>query len=550
MDPLRTFGGRGAMFPWDVVEDRGTTVRSSRWVLMSVIAVATLVATGCSITPTVEGSARPSPAPLPTLRDYEAQRVEWAPCREQREAECGEIRVPVDYARPEAAALTMPLVRLPATNPAQRIGVLTTNPGGPGESGYEDVLSALNPDDTGLRKFRIRYDLVGFDPRGVGRTAPVRCLGDRAMDEYLATDFTPVDDAGRRVVAEAHRRYATACLRNTGNLLGFVGTEFVVRDMDIMRSALGEPKLNFFGFSYGTRLGQLYAEQFPDRVGRMVLDSVDDPSLTPDRWDSLDASDAPAPGAISARDRLVHTILEACARREDCPLGNDPDAAMRRLIELIDRVDAEPIAASDGRRVGSNLALLGIFMATYDERYWPRFERAFADALRGDGTGLAELADFYVGREDGRYSSSDPAFWAVECMNDDPAAWRSKAEDVILRDLAQEAEWAAVRSPLFGANRVFSTPLCLFWPVRPTQKSAGVDAAGAPPILLLNNSGDLATTIEDAEHVAATLADAVLVVSEHDGHIAFDNGSACVDAIVIAYLYDGTLPPDGTRCAD
>ncbi|WP_431951853.1 alpha/beta hydrolase [Nocardia lijiangensis] len=518
---------------------------------MAVVAVVGLAISGCSIGSKVNGRAEPSPGPLPTLRDYEAQRVEWAPCGWPREADCGEIRVPVDYVHPEAAAITMPLVRLRATDPGQRIGVLTVNPGGPGESGYEHVLSALAPEDTGLRKFRIRYDLVGFDPRGVGRTAPVRCLSDRAMDEYLATDFTPVDEAGRRLVADAHRRYATACLRNTGSLLGFVGTESVVRDMDVMRSALGEAKLNFFGFSYGTRIGQLYAEQFPDRVGRMVLDSIDDPSLTPDRWDAPDTPDGPPPpGELAPRDRLVRTMLDACAKRTDCPVGNDPEAAMQRLRDLIARVDAAPIPASDGRRVGSNLALLGIFQATYDERYWPRFESAFADALRGDGTGLAELADRYVGRERGRYSSSDPAFWSVECLSDDPSGWRSKPEDVILGELAREAEWAAARSPLFGANRVFSTPLCLFWPVRPTQESEGVDAAGAPPILLLNNSGDLATPVEDAENVAATLADAVLVISEHDGHIAFDNGSACVDAAVVAYLYDGVLPADGTRCTD
>ncbi|WP_431965430.1 alpha/beta hydrolase [Nocardia sp. bgisy134] len=517
---------------------------------MAVVAAVGLLISGCVIGPRVDGRATPSPAPLPTLQDYEAQRIDWAPCAGYPGADCGEIRVPVDYDHPGVAAIAMPLVRLRAANPARRLGVLTSNPGGPGESGYENVLSALDPRDTGLRKFRIRYDLVGFDPRGVGRTAPVQCLSDRAMDDYLATDFTPVDDTGRRSVAEAHRRYATACLRNTGTLLGFVGTEFVVRDMDIMRSALGEAKLNFFGFSYGTRIGQLYAERFPDRVGRMVLDSVDDPSLPTDRWEALDVSGTPAPGELSPRDRLVRTMLDACAQRTDCPVGNDADAAMRRLRDLIARVDAEPIRTTDDRRVGSNLALLGIFQATYDERYWPRFERAFADALRGDGTGLAELADLYVGRDQGRYSSSDPAFWAVECLDDDPNAWRSKSEDVILGELAREAEWVAGQSPLFGANRVFSTPLCLFWPVPPTQKSQGVDAAGAPPILLLNNSGDPATPLEDAENVAATLTDAVLVINEHDGHIAFDNGSSCVDAIVVAYLYDGVLPPDGTRCTN
>lgn len=524
-----------------------------RLMLVFVAVLLALTGSGCSLLPTVKGTALPSPTPLPTLDDYMNQRVSWKRCPDERDAQCGEIKIPVDYKDPGNLAIVMPLVMLPATDPAQRLGVLTMNPGGPGESGYQQILSALDTEDTGFRKFRLRYDLVGFDPRGVGRTAGITCLDDREMDEYLATDFTPTDDAGLRKVADAHKRYSAACLRNTGKLLGFVGTEHVARDMDIMRSALGEEKLNFFGFSYGTRIGQYYAEQFPKRVGRMVLDSVDDPGLRPARWEFGDEDDYerdPArPVELSPRDQLVHDILVDCAKRADCRVGHDAEAAMGKLYELIDKVDKTPIPVDDGRLLGSNLAILGIFQATYDERYWDKFIDGFADALAGDGTGLAKLADHYVDRnEDGKYSTSDPAFWSVQCANDDPKLYRSKNEEQILAELSREAKYRAASSPVFGANRVFSSPLCLFWPVPPTEESKSVDAAGAPTIVLINNTGDLATPLEEAQDVADSLDDAVLVINEHDGHIAFDNGSECVDGIVLGYFFDGEVPADGTRC--
>lgn len=520
-----------------------------RYRILSALATLLLITTGCAGLLTVPGTPVVT-QPLPTVEAYMAQRIDWRPC-ENGAAECGSIRVPVDYADPGAMAITMPLIRLRATNPAARLGVLTANPGGPGESGYEQVRYALNPKDTSLRKFRIRYDLVGFDPRGVGRTAAVSCLSDKEMDDYLATDFTPTDAAGVHRVADAHKRFAAACLRHTGNLLGFLGTEFVARDMDIMRSALGEEKLNYFGFSYGTRLGQYYADRFPAHVGRMVLDSIDDPSRTTDSWDFTPDPEPPDPTQLWPQDRTVRDMLTACAARADCPLDHDPDIAMRKLRELIDRVDKNPIPTKDGRKLGSNLALLGIFEATYDEAIWPRFERAFADALRDDGTGLAQLADGYVGRSDtGRYTSSDPAFWAVQCANDEPKSYRSKSEEQILAELQHDADLAEVTSPLFGRNRAFGTPLCLFWPVPPTSVSKAVHAVGAPTIVLLNNTGDPATPLFEAQHVAEELADAVLVIREHEGHIAFDHGSACIDAIVVGYFFDGVVPDRGIRCDD
>ncbi|MGW4767040.1 alpha/beta hydrolase [Nocardia sp. NPDC004278] len=519
-----------------------------RYRIFPALAALLLITTGCASLLTVPGTPVVV-QPLPTVEAYMAQRIDWQPC-ENGAAECGSIRVPVDYADPGAMAITMPLIRLRATNPAARLGVLTANPGGPGESGYEQVRYALNPKDTGLRKFRIRYDLVGFDPRGVGRTAAVSCLSDKEMDDYLATDFTPTDAAGVRRVADAHKRYAAACLRHTGKLLGFLGTEFVTQDMDIMRSALGEDKLNYFGFSYGTRLGQYYADRFPAHVGRMMLDSIDDPSRTTDRW-HFTPDPQPDPTRLWAQDRTVRDILNACAARPDCPLDHDPGIAMRKLRELIDRVDKNPIPTKDGRKLGSNLAVVGIFEATYDQAMWPWFERAFADALEGDGTGLARLADRYVGRSDtGRYTSSDPAFWAVQCANDDPKSYRSKSEEQILAELQHNADLAEVTSPLFGRNRAFSKPLCLFWPVPPTSVSKAAPAIGAPTIVLLNNTRDPATPLTEAQHVAEELADAVLVVREHEGHIAFDNGSACIDAIAVGYFFDGVVPDRGTRCDD
>ncbi len=517
-------------------------------IVLTVTALA--LAAGCSDSGKSGDSTHGGTAqPLATLADYQSQHIEWQPCPDHPGAECGSIRVPIDYQYPGDAAITMPLVKLAATNPAARIGVLTANFGGPGVSGFDSTLDALNENDTTLRPLRERYDIIGWDPRGVGRSAGIVCLSDKEMDDYLATDFTPSDDAGRRKVVDALKHYGEGCQRHAGKLLGFVGTEHIPKDMDVLRASLGEEKLNYIGFSYGTRVGQFYADQFPNRVGRMLLDSIDDPGEN-DASGDADDEFQPTPGELTQDERTVQTILGACAARPSCPVGTDPDAAMTNLRALIDRVEADPIALPDGRKLGSNLALYGVFQATYSTDDWPILDKAIADAEHGDGSGLAALADAYLKRDAaGKFSTGPYAFSAVQCMNGDPAKYRSKSDAEIIDKLGREAEKAKVVSPLFGVAGVYRGAECTFWPVAPSLKIHALKAAGAPTIVLINNTGDAATTLAAAENVARNLADAVLVVNERDDHIAYGKGSACVDGIVHDYFFNGTVPAHGTRCA-
>ncbi|MFI9508152.1 alpha/beta hydrolase [Nocardia sp. NPDC052566] len=526
---------------------------------MSATAAAVLAAAACSdsggsddTSATSRPPATGSAPPLASIEEYNAQHIEWTPCPDQPGVECGSIRVPIDYRHPGDAAITMPLVKLAATNPEARLGVLTTNPGGPGESGIEAVLNAREDSETSLRPLRERYDLIGWDPRGIGKTAGIVCLGDKEMDDYLATDFTPSDDAGKQQVIDAHKRYGEGCQRQAGKLLGFVGTENIPKDMDVMRSALGEEKLNYIGFSYGTRIGQYYADQFPQRVGRMLLDSIDDPGENDgvaDEDDEVTEFES-SPAELSQEEKSVQTIFAACATGPACPVGQDPDASMARLRELVERVDAAPLPLPDGRKLGSNLALTGVFQATYDTEYWPSLDRGLADGLNGDGAELAKLADAYVKRDaSGKYATAPYSFSAVQCLNGDPAKYRSKSDEQILAKLTANATKAQASSPLFGTNDVYRNAQCAFWPVPPSMKATAVKAAGAPTIVLINNTGDAATTLAAAENVARNLADAVLVVSERDDHIAYGKGSPCVDHIVTDYFLNGTVPARDTRCA-
>lgn len=501
--------------------------------------------------PSTQVADTPKAAPPADLTGYLDQQIDWQQCEERDDADCGSIEVPVDYAHPGAAAITMPLIRLRAIDQDHRIGALTTNPGGPGESGYDLVLAA--DDDPGLAKLLQRYDLVGWDPRGVGRTEGVRCLSDADMDAYLATDFSPTDDAGRARVADAQLAYARGCQANAGELLPFVGSEFVARDMDLLRSALGEEKLNYVGFSDGTLLGQLYAQQFPDRVGRMVLDSVEDPSgdggSRTYQEDSDDDPDPGTPGDLEAADAQVDSILSGCAAQPQCPLGADPAGAQRRLDDLLARVRATPIPLPDGRVLGENLLLIGVFQATYDEDSWATLTDGIAEALAGDGTKIAGLADEYVGRgADGHYDHKQDAFWSVVCMKGDPAEFAPTPDPGLLARIGRAADRARATSPLFGENNTYSGSLCSFWQVPPSLDPQAIEVTGAPPILLVNNVGDVATDVDGARRVARSLRGSVLVENDRADHIAFGKGSDCVDDIVVRFLFDGVLPPAGTTC--
>ncbi|GIG61508.1 peptidase [Longispora fulva] len=469
--------------------------------------------------------------------------IAWAPCEGRDGFECATLRVPLDHARPDGRTIGIALNRLPATG--ARLGALVVNPGGPGESGLDTVFEGREQFGTLVE----RYDIVGFDPRGVGASEAVRCLDDRGMDEFTAADLTPATAAERDRTREVVKGFADACAAHSGDLLPFTGTENVARDLELIRAGLGEERLNYFGFSYGTRLGQVYAEQFPGKVGRMVLDSVDNPAESETPGDATGPTPmagtglTPAPAAAEPdeAESALRDILRDCVGRADCPVGRDENGAVRAVDDLLANLRIRPLPAAGGRRLTESLARAALFHATYSRDNWEGLREGLRQAVNGTGDGLLALSDAYYHRDEhGHYANSTAAFAAVNCLIGDP---RSVPEppDAIAARMDADAAGSAGTSPHFGAWLFYGTQYCAYWPVRPTVAPHAINAPGTPTILLLNNTRDAATPLSGAEAVAEALEDARLVVADADGHIAYGNG-ACVDRIVNEFLLTGRAP--------
>ncbi|MEV7026662.1 alpha/beta hydrolase [Kitasatospora sp. NPDC093558] len=509
-------------------------------VLAAVLAVA--LPAGCTGSAAPGGAAGTAPrAPIaervsdtasPALRALYDQRIDWTPCTDDGNADPGEpvvqcaaLKVPLDYAAPGGATIDVALARVPAADPSHRVGSLVLNPGGPGNSGTAQVQWGWKSFDGPLHE---HFDLVGFDPRGAGRTIPVNCLDDRTRDEWTSTD-DPSYDHGQ-VLAEA-------CQAKYAKVLPFLGTRNSARDMDVLRSALGDRKLDFLGLSYGTYLGALYAEEFPERTGRLVLDGAVERST-----DLLHMN-----GEQAAATEAEFTAFAAdCASVEDfCPLGTDPATAPKRLATFLDGLKKHPLGTSGGRTVTATLGWNGVLNVLYDgHRSWERLRAAIEPAItRGDGDELLKLADGNTGRdEDGHFDTPADAYAAIHCA-DAPLSPTDADLRAALADLAD-------RAPLTGSHDTRATlldPDCRPWPYRSTEQPHTVRATGSAPILVVGSTGDPVTPYPWAQRMAAGFDHGVLLTREGDGHTAYDK-SACVRGAVTAYLVDGRLPEAGTHC--
>ena len=482
-----------------------------------------------------ETRADPGPAPVPTdvptaLHKYYEQRLHWEKCSESGSFECAILRVPLDYAHPGGRSIQLAVLRVPAKNPRKRLGSLVVNPGGPGGSGIEYAAAApfvIN------RPVLERYDIVGFDPRGVGKSTPVECVSDKEMDAYLAADGSP-DNAGERDdLLRIAREFAAGCKERSGSLLRHVSTVDAARDMDVLRSALGDKELTYLGKSYGTFLGATYAGLFPKRAGRLVLDGAIDPTLT-----AHDLGLEQAKGFEVA----LRAFIDDCVKRSDCPLGRTRTQAYQRLDAFLAKVDQTPLPTSDGRPLTQALAVTGIVMPLYVKEYWPRLRSAFRAALDGDGSRLLAMADEYAERgPDGKYrSNSGEVILAVNCI--DRPDIRSIKE-------AEKQEPAFKRaSPRFGPFILWGSLTCAEWPVKPVGKPAPIRAAGSNPILVVGTTRDPATPYSWAERLADQLDNGVLLSRDGDGHTGYMQGNSCVDRAVDKFLIEGRAPKDGTRC--
>ncbi len=504
-----------------------------------VVALATVLS-GCSVLsgiggdegpqPSVSLSPQTPPAGSSGLDRFYSQTLGWSECSG---AECAELTVPVDYADPGGSTIKIAVLKVPAKKSSRRIGSLVVNPGGPGGSGVDYARAADFIVGPGVRD---RYDVVGFDPRGVGRSAPIDCITDTQLDAFLGSDPTPDDASEERTFAQGSAQFARSCATNAGALLPHVSTEDAARDMDVLRAALGEAKLTYLGKSYGTYLGSTYADLFPEQVGRFVLDGVVAPDLTSEEINL---------GQAKGFELATRAWAKYCVAEKSCPLGDSVDAVMENLRGFLADVDAHPVPRTgDGSvpQLTEGWASLGIAAAMYDQGAWRTLVDAMKEALVGDGTALMQLADQYADRNPGGGYAGNimEVIYAVNCLD--------KPESASVPDHEALADAAAQEAPTWGRYLVWSSLVCGYWPVPATGVPHTVSADGAEPIVVIGTTRDPATPYEWSVRLRDQLAKASLITFDGDGHTAYTRSNACVDDAVDAWYIDGKLPKDGLRC--
>ncbi|MFG3158172.1 alpha/beta hydrolase [Streptomyces sp. NPDC048219] len=458
----------------------------------------------------------PPPSPLPNGGDWQ----------------CATMKAPRDWDDPEGDTIGLALIRARASGAAdRRIGSLVFNFGGPGGSGVT-TLPAFGDD---YAKLRTRYDLVSFDPRGVGRSAPVECLDDEQLDTYFQQDATPDDASERTELLDNTKGFNAACEKHSKSMLPHVATTDAARDMDLMRQVLGDDKLYYFGISYGTELGGVYAHLFPKKLGRAVFDAVVDPTQNAEQ-SSL--------GQAEGFQLALGNYAEDCVSKvEDCPVGDSVQDVENRVARLLKDLDRKPIPGIFPRDLTQSAATGGILQALYSKDFWEYLTEGLDQAYDGDGRILMVLSDSLNGRsENGDYSNSTAANISINCADDKP-----RYDTAYVEGKLPEFRKA---SPLFGDTLAWGLVSCTDWAVAGAAEHPDVSAPGAAPVLVIGNTGDPATPYEGAARMAAALGKGVgvEVTYKGQGHGAYNSGSKCVQNAVHGYLLDGKVPTAGTVC--
>jgi pimeloyl-ACP methyl ester carboxylesterase len=480
-----------------------------------------------------KASDQPEPASegVPSgLEKFYTQKLSWKDCGESK---CTTVEVPIDYEKPDGETLKLAVKVIPSKGDGGRS--LFVNPGGPGgeAQGFADYMESQLGDEV-----LDSYDIVGVDPRGVGKSTPVDCLSDRELDEYAASEPDPDNSAEIEEYRALAVDFGNGCEEKSGALASHISTEEAARDFDVVRALLGSKTLDWFGASYGTELGATYATLFPKTVGRMVLDGAVDPSLT---------AEESAFGQTTGFQRALDAYIDDCVKRQDCPLGRDADAAEDKLVEFVDNRDANPMDTGEQRRLTQGITFYGIAVTLYDKGTWPILTQALTAAFKGDGSVLLRLSDAYFRRQpDGSYSENlgeaNPAINCLDSADDD--------DESTIEEVQASLPRFSKASPVFGRALAWGALSCSDWPIKSTHPQVDVDATGSKPIVVLGTTRDPATPYEWAKALADELGTAVLVSREGDGHTAYTSGNRCIQSLVDDYLVDGKVPKDGTSCKD
>lgn len=516
------------------MNNRSTSRLRRAAAIIAGLAAASVALSGCLYAMIPEQSSRPSTTSAPDtvgvaedLLPFYSQELTWTECGVG--FDCTDVTAPLDWEDPGKGEITLSVVRHRAEGTP--VGSLLTNPGGPGASGVDLILNNL---DYAVGSDLIEnFDVIGFDPRGVGASTAVTCYDAPQMDEYLYS--IPAAARGtaewEAELLDSHKAFAEACDANSGGILPYITTVNAARDMDLIRAVLGDKQLNYLGYSYGTFLGATYAKLYPEKAGRLVLDGAIDPAVP-----GLEVGATQALGFESA----LRAYMQDCLDSGECPFNGTVDEAMTDLGALLASVDSTPLKSGDGRMLGADSLMTAIIAALYSQDSWGYLTQALDEALQGDPTSALFLADFYNGRENGTYTdNSAEAFRAYNCMDypveDDPAA-----EAAINAKIAQGAPTIA---PYWTGP-----DSCSVWPYPPTGTRGEIKAEGAGPILVIGTTNDPATPYEWSESLANQLEEGVLITRVGEGHTGYNKGNACVDDAVEAFLLDDVVPEDGLRC--
>ena len=446
---------------------------------------------------------------------------------------CADISVPMDWSDPTSEPISIATVYRQADS--DPMGFILVNPGGPGASGYDLVKES--PDYVGTKTLRASWNILGFDPRGVGSSSAVECLTDSEYDDFLygVTGYELGSEQDLAASATVTSEFAAKCQENTGPLLEFVDTVSAARDMDVLRAVFGQENLNFLGYSYGSFLGTTYATLFPSRVGRFVLDGGIDPTVSDSQQTILQ---------IQAFEKALQAFLENCEQFEDCPFSNDVPLGQYRIQQFLLELEKEPLQTSSGRELTVWAAITGLIMPLYSERYWPYLSTSFSDAFNGSGDGFLILADMYNDRnDDGTYATNlIAANYAIGCLDSGGVPEMSEIEEKN-RQLIEVA-------PTLGKYWQFGGLRCATWPYPEAASPSNYSAKGAPPIMVIGTTGDPATPYSEAKSLAKeVLADGFLVTYNGEGHTVYGGDVECINEVVDNFFYTGKLPAKDPNCS-
>jgi pimeloyl-ACP methyl ester carboxylesterase len=519
----------------------------TRGIVLAALAVVSLALAGC--TGAQSSADNSGTAAISTLRvpmtnflksTYYEQSIDWQTC--DTHLQCGDVEVPLDWQNVDGRSVHIALIRHRATG--SRLGAIVVDPGGPGESGIELVDAGVeNAVDATVAA---HYDVIGLDPRGVGYSTAIKCLSDKQQDAYL---YAPTVGAvgSRAWIADQKKRartFADACRKNTGDLIAHVDTVNAAHDMDVVRAALGEKKLNYLGYSYGTYLGTVYAGLYPKNVGRMVFDGPDNP------WESTGSGGIDDSQAVGFDDELRVFLKDCVAGSKEaighgsCAFSGPVASAVKRVEALLASADKHPLAFKGGRVLDGTTLATGISQALYDTSEWPDLNKALTQVVSGNATEAFALADEYNDRDsDGTYyDNSAAAFDAISCLEG--------GHSVDLGYDARELKKLKKDAPILGPYGAYGDILCSGWKSGPSVFPDPIHASGSGPILMVATTGDPATPYGDAKQLAKQLVTSHLVTYHGDGHTAYDLGHACVDKVVDAYLIGGVVPKTDPQCRD